>query len=179
MVFYFRSCIKTRLPLTTVKVLLHAECVPARFRCNGILNEQRRAQRVNTLDKEVLIRIHDIFEHEKHTNNRSHTSNTNRSHLSVKTERPEFGELPSRKSPNYKLYIDHKLHVFKAKCDSYMDIKIAKMKSEINHARQQMGQTQIRLPPIKFTNQRLRPHTAQANHQMVGFALERSTSIFF
>lgn len=38
-----------------------AEYVPARFRWDGILNEQRRAQHVNMLGKEVLIRVHDIF----------------------------------------------------------------------------------------------------------------------
>lgn len=41
-----------------------AECVPAGIRCDGIFNEQRRAQRVNTLGKEVLIRVNDFLEHD-------------------------------------------------------------------------------------------------------------------
>lgn len=41
-----------------------AECVPARFRCDSIFNEQRRSQRVNTLGREVLMHVHDFYEHE-------------------------------------------------------------------------------------------------------------------
>lgn len=37
--------------------------MPTSFRCDGIFNEQQRARRINTLGREVLINVQDLFEH--------------------------------------------------------------------------------------------------------------------